>query len=399
MLTSDLLRVKTTKNNEVIPRTLDPESEAAQDKAAELTEIFREGEGHERGAIDEAVEAVIGYGTDFLIWRGLAKLLYDRSTFETVAEADPSEIRRAVFEASADLGPVTSDEVRQAVLERAANALEITPEGCDAGLYADLQEHQRLTEHKPLKGGQLVHRYNLAMAQAVLYKATKLEVTLLDEDPNKLRYLFQSLKFFGLMHRAWRTDRGWRLEIDGPASLFSKSRKYGLQMAKFLPALVLLERWELVADLDWESGKTHTLTLTHADGLVSHYTAQGQWKSDEEKMLEDRWTRLDTEWTLERKGTLMELDRGEVLIPDYVLTHPDGRVVYAEVVGFWRRSYLERRIEMLDALEDEPLVLIVAEKLNSGQLDLDDVPTAIVFFKTVILVDKVLDAVEHVSKR
>lgn len=397
MLTSDLLRVRARKKT-VTPQYLDPTSPSALEKAGQLTSIFEAHEGDPRAMIDDEVEEAIGHGTDFLIWRGLAKLLYDRSEFETVAEAPPVELRRAVFEASARLGPVTTPELRQQVLAEAAAALEVTPEAVDAGLYADLSDRQRLTSYKKIGAEALLHRYNLALAQAVLYKATRLEVTLRDEDPNRLRYLFQSLKFFRLMHRTWRSEEGWHIEVDGPASLFKKNRKYGLQMATFLPALALCEDWTLVAELDWQKDRTHEMTLTSDDGLVSHYQARGQWVSDEEKHFEARFAELDTgEWELERRGTLLELDAGEVLIPDYVLKHADGRVVFVEIIGFWRRSYLERRIEMLDELEGVPLVLVVSEKLNTARARLEDVPPAVVFFKTVILTKKVLAAAEHIS--
>ena len=395
MLTSDLLRVIARKQS-VKPRYLDTESERAQEKAEQLTTIFEAHVQKSRGEIDDEVEAAIGHGTDFLIWRGLAKLLYDRSTFETVAEAEPVDIRRAVFEASTELGPVTTKEKRAEVLAYAAERLAITAQGCEDGLYADLDANQILTEYKKLKPLALLRRYNLALAQAVLYKATRLMVELDDSDPNRLRYIFQSLKFFGLMHRAYKREEGWLLEVDGPASLFSQSRKYGLQMAKFLPALALCESWRMRATLAWSKGSEHIMEVSDEDGLVSHYTARGQWVSDEEKMFESRFAQIETDWELERRGTLHELDAGEVLISDYVLKHPDGRVGFVEIVGFWRKAYLERRIDLMEKLEGVPLVLVVGEKLNSDRNKLDEVPPAIVFFKTVILVDKVISAVEEV---
>ena len=88
-------------------------------------------------------------------------------------------------------------------------------------------------------------------------------------------------------------------------------------------------------------------------------------------------------------------DAGEVLISDYVLKHPDGRVAFVEIVGFWRKAYLERRIDLMEKLEGVPLVLVVGEKLKSDKGKLEDVPPAIVFFKTVIIVDRVLDAIEE----
>jgi predicted nuclease of restriction endonuclease-like RecB superfamily len=408
MLTTDLVRTR-TKKGRVEPLYLDTDSTEAQDKARELIAIFAKNAGGQYGDVDEAVERAIGHGTDFLIWRGLAKLLYDRSEFETVASVDPQEIRRAVFEASGELGPVTGADARQKVLEKAAEALELSTEEIEASLYADLEARQRLVEFDELEPLELLHRYNLALAQAVLYKATSLTIDLGDRDPNMLRYLFQALKFNRLMHRAYRlggdrledkdTGEGYRLEVDGPASVFKKSRKYGLQMATFLPALLLADTWAMRAELDWKgNGKVHELVLSHKDGLVSHYKARGQWVAEEEKYFEKRFGETETDWTLERQGTIVELDKNQVIIPDYRLNHPDGREVYVEIVGFWRLAYLERRIEMLVDSCDVPLVLVVSERLKTGRKELGEAPAEVVFFKGVILVDKVLDAVEVASR-
>ncbi len=397
MLTTDLVRTR-VKKGRVIPQYLDVDSSEALQKAEELIGLFTAHAGGMQGDVDEAVDEVIGHGTDYLIWRGLAKLLYDRSEFETVASVEPHEIRRAVFEASGELGPVTGAEARQRVLERAGEVLELVPEEIEESLYADLDERQRLVEFDALEPLELLHRYNLALAQAVLYKATRLTIELGRTDSNMLRYLFQALKFNRLMHRAERTEDGYRLEVDGPASLFKRSRKYGLQMATFLPALLLADEWAMRAELDWEGkGGTHKMVLSHKDGLVSHYKARGQWVAEEERYFEKRFSETETDWELERQGSVVDLDDNVVIIPDYVLRHPDGREVFLEVVGFWRLAYLERRIEMLVDSCDVPLVLVVSERLKTGREELREAPAEVVFFKGVILVDKVLAAAEAAS--
>ena len=397
MLTSDLLRYR-AKKKVVQPIYLDTSSQTAKEKAELLTTIFEDSLQQPYDAIDEQVQQAIGYGTDFLIWRGLAKLLYDRSEFQTVSPVDPVEIRRAVFEASTLHGPVTSDAIRQTVLQEAASTLGTTAQDCDASLYADLNGRQLLTSYKKIKPDELLHRYNMSQAQGILYKATRMEIWLAEQDASLLRYLFQILKFHGLMHRIWRVEDGWKVDIDGPASLLRQSRKYGLKMAIFLPALVLMEKWRMVAELDWGKNKQdYTFELSDEDALVSHYRARGQWLSDAEKMLESRFKGYETEWKLERRGTLLELDGGQVLIPNYVLKHPDGRVVFMEVIGFWRKSYLERRLESLAEMKDTPLVLVVSEKLHSDRDMLEESPASLVFFKTVIIIDKVIEAAEAVS--
>lgn len=396
MLTSDLVRT-TIRKGEVVPLYVDPESTEAQARASELVRIFDEKGDAPQGAIDRDVKSVTGYGTDYKIWRGLAKLLYDRSEFETVAPADPVDIRRKVFEIAADKPGAKTGKWRREVLEQAAEDLETTPERLDETLYADLDERQRLVEFDSIEPVDLIHRYNLALAQAVLYKATRLEVELRDLNPNMLRYLFHALKFNRLMHRCSRTEEGYRLEIDGPASLFKSNRKYGTRLATFLPALVLAEDWSVVAALDWED-RERELRLSSEDGLVSHYTAKGQWKADEERYFEEQFEDWDTQWELRREGAILDLTDNEVIVPDYTLEHPDGRRAYLEIVGFWRLSYLERRIAMLSEREEMPLVLAVSERLKTGRKELEGSPASVFFFKTVILVDKVIEAAEAVAR-
>lgn len=417
MLTSDLLRVKVTTKTQatakksktayVEPEYLDVDSPEALQRAEELVALFErhfsDAEANTRGALEESLADLVGHGTDFVLWRGLAKLLLDRSQFETVSAVDPAEIRREVFAASARLGPVSSDAVRQTVLEQAGAALKLGADEVAHGLYADLEARQLLTAFKPIEAQALLHRYNLALAQAVLYKATRLVVEFEDLDSNQLRYLFQMLKFHRLMHRFERQKGGYRLEIDGPASLFSKSRKYGLQMAVFLPTLLVLERWELCAQLDWKGGgksksrTPHEFRLSDADELVSERRITGQWVAEEERYFEDRFAEAETPWKLERQGSIVELGDNQVIIPDYRLTHPDGREVLLEMVGFWRLDYLERRIDLLAESKKIPLVLVVSERLKTGRGKLAKIPAEVVFFKGVILVNKVLEAVELAS--
>jgi len=70
-------------------------------------------------------------------------------------------------------------------------------------------------------------------------------------------------------NRVHSTDAatGYEAVLDGPASLFSKSQKYGL-MANFLPALPLCDRWEMDAEILADETDAETrFTLTRLLGL------------------------------------------------------------------------------------------------------------------------------------
>ncbi len=394
MLTSDLLRVKRRKGK-ISPRYLDVEEEEARERARAMVEIFDSHLGKPRGIIDEKVERAIGHGTDFLIWRGLAKLLYDRSEFGVESPKDPQVVREVVFRHAAEAGNPDDGEQRRAVLSAAGRELEMDVEACERALYADLEERQVLEEFRSLEPLELLNRYNVALAQAVLYRANSMTVRLGAQDSNRLRLLFQMLKFHRLMHTTEREGDGFVITLDGPGSLFKKGRKYGLEMAKFLPSLLHLSGWSMEAEVEW-SGRDFQFELSEEDGLIPHGRARGQWVAEEEKWFEERFDDKTPEgWQLERRGEIVKLSDNEVLITDYVVRTADGAEVWLEIVGFWRISYLRRRLKMLRDMELEtPVVLVVSERLKADRKALDDAPAEVVFFKGVILHDRVVEAVE-----
>ncbi len=78
MLTADLVAARVVKG-EVRPRYVSPKDPAALDLAERVVALFAEHVGRTRDALDGALAALLGEGTDYLLHRGLAKLLFDRS--------------------------------------------------------------------------------------------------------------------------------------------------------------------------------------------------------------------------------------------------------------------------------------------------------------------------------
>ncbi len=391
MLTADLVRVKNYKGK-ITPRWIDPEDPDLLEKAQSLVDVFQS-DAATKSDIDDAVESLIAGGTDFLIWRGFAKLLLDRSEFEIASEHDPVEIRRALFEATRGQA-VEDDEARLTVLKQVGAQFGISPDEVATSMYADLEERLQLTDFRKITATKLLHRYNLALAQACLYKANSMEVSIRETRSARLRYLFQNLKFFGLMHTVSKDGKTLNIHIDGPTSQFSMSRKYGLGLAKFLPAVVHMKQWSVEADLDWVKGKTHQMALSHEDNLTSHYRVRGQWIPEEQTWFEERFSKKYPDWELEQFADVVDLDRGNVMVPTYRLTSPLGEVAYIEIIGFWRKDYLDRRLEWL-AKTDEPLILVVAEKLKTGREKLADMPPEVVFYKSSILPDRIIEAAQN----
>ncbi len=406
MLTRDLLRARRRKD-QVLPQYVDLADPALGALAAELIELFVSHRERPRGELEEALVARIGERTDFLLHRGLAKLLFDRATFVTDAKLDPREVRKALFLRAAASHPVARQAGvplhpihRAAVLAEVAGTMSATPEEIEKAFYADLEEAQVLREFETLTAAELLQRYNVALAQAVLLRATQVMVKLEPTAAKRVRQLFRFIKFFGLMHQAEGTaKKGYTLTLDGPASLFRLSTKYGLQLAEFLPALLLCPGWTLRAELEWGTDRRPAwFGVTAAEGLVSHYRDTGTYETEEERAFRERWATLETPWKLDRASTLIDLDGRGVLVPDFTLRHPDGRVALLEIVGFWRRTYLESRLALLQQHGPAHLILAVSQRLRSSEEDLARVPGEAFFFKDVIPTREILERAERVGR-
>ncbi len=407
MLTADLVRVR-DDGKTLTPRYLKLSGKGydrMEARAHALIELFQSHENRRKSELDEAIADLVGDGTDHMLTKGLTKLLADRAEFDTVSPVPPPDIRDVVFRHAAAHHPLVDgqDKIhksRHDVMAMAAEEMGVDVSVIEGNLYADLAANQRLHKFKPLTADELLARYNTALAQAVLLRARELRVRVFGNSPAKHRQLFRYLKFHRLMYRVRRTADGHELIIDGPASLLNSTSRYGLQMAIFLPALLLCEGWELTADILWgpERGdRTFCLDVTH--GLRSHYKERGQYVADEQKAFEKGFKKLDSGWTCSRRARVIDLGGRDVLVPDLTFAHEDGRKAMMEIVGYWRRGWLESKAALLERHGPPNLVLAVSDRLcgDKGKVALDDLPVRVVPWKGVILPKKILVALDEVG--
>lgn len=398
MLTSDLVLTRVYRG-EVRPRYVDVDDADLLGLAEQLLEIFAESVGRPRFELDQELKDLVGTGTDFLLHRGLAKLLLDRCEFETSGEVEPQDLRRDVFRASAAAYRAEPDSPhlhfdRANLLGAVAEARALSPAELERGLYADLKDEQELTSWRKMEPRALLARYNVALAQSVLLRATELEIRVGKETPRRHRALFGRIKFFQLLHRVEREGKGWRIHLDGPLSLFQSVGKYGVQMGSFLPTLLHLKDWELEAKLLWGKKRVpRTFSLSPKQGLEPLGRLTGQWQPDELAMLADQFAQLDTDWTLSTDAELVDLGEG-VLVPDFVFEHPRGARVVMEVLGFWRKGAVESRLAQLRKRGPKNLILAISKQLAAGQGDLGELPGEVYVFRAMPIAREILKRLE-----
>ncbi len=406
MLTSDLVRVN-ARGGQVRPSFVDPAKPAIRERAEALVACFADAveRSATRREIDQEIEDILGDGRDAKFVRGLAKVCYDRSSFETESVLEPAELRWKVFTLARERGPLALDDnpfdrpVAGDILAQVASELDVTADAVREGLYADLAEAQRVQHSRIPDADWLLDRYNVALVQAVLLKATEVQLSLHKPSAPRVRQLMRSVKFHQLLHRASKKKGTLSLVLDGPSSLFHQSTRYGMQLANFFPAVLLQDcRWTLEARVLWgKSRRETTLRLSNEAGLRSHYQDKGAYETREQQWFRERWRAAEPDWKLSVGDKPINLAGKAVVMPDFTFKK-GGRTAHMEIVGFWRRDYLQRRAELLAEHGPGNLVLAVSRKLRGEKgADLSGFPGEIIEFAEIVPVKQVLTTIERIA--
>jgi predicted nuclease of restriction endonuclease-like RecB superfamily len=392
MLTGKMVRVRYGRDR-ILPCYLDVNDPTWREVVERLLDLFRGQTGRTRGELEADLEETFGNDPAQLVHQGLAKLLEDRCEFEVVSGHSPEDLREAVFRLAAESRRPTAPQPfdRQAVLARVAGDLGIEPEAVEQGLFADLRSEQRLVKFKDTTAERLLHRYNVALAQAVLLRSTRVHVAIRGEPPQRYRQLLRLVKFHRLVCDMEKTGPdSYQLHLDGPLSLFSATQKYGLQLALFLPAVLLCRDFELRAELRWgPQRKPKHFALTSGDGLVSHYPDSGTYVPPELAMFAELFRKRAAAWDIVEETEVFPLGDG-FWVPDFRLLHrASGQAVLLEVLGFWRRSSAEKHLVRLREHARVPFLLAVSDQLHIDDGELEGLPAGIHRFRQMPLPDEV----------
>ncbi len=402
MITGPLLRARCT-HDEVRPSLVDPESERYLEAAQALLDEGRAAVEQQlsRGELYANIEQrIVGNRVDHKLLRGLAKVMTQRAEFDTRAPLPPGELRERLFA----VGPVrrrpdaSGQPTAVDVIASLAAELGCEPQDIERGMFADLKENQVILSLEVPSATWLLHRYNIALVQGLLLHARQVTITLARPEPKRLRQLFRHIKFQQLMYRIQPAGQGVTITLDGPASLFGLSSRYGMSLANFFPALPLQTGpWTMVAELSYRR-RNRPMVLSHEHGLVSHLPDTGTWQSREEQWFQEQFDKLDSEWRLEPGAEVLNLGGESVVVPDFTFRCGD-RVAHLEVVGVWRKAYLDKRLALLAEHGHPNLILAVNRRLlgDKGKAP-KDLGAAVIPFSSALPARKVLKLVEEVAR-
>ncbi|MBN1874055.1 MAG: DUF790 family protein [Anaerolineae bacterium] len=431
MLKSEHIRPRLdSRGDQVWPKALPADYHYLR-VAADLITLLLQYVGQSRGAWNDALRKYEGDSLDYPVIRGLAAVLEARSTFDATSPVNPVELRQSLF----PRGPVTDrqdlfhPQGRACVLAEVAAQYDLSVLQVESALFADLAEEQLLVDvGPPITPNDLIARYNLEVARGLLYWAREVRIQVYDTYKDLFRYI----KLFKLMYTVTeiedpksahqrtgapahrqvqypatgnpnsKSPLGYHVTLHGPLSPFVTSTvRYGLQFAKFMPALLLCQRWQMVADVQPPNIPSRVplhYRLDDQTELRTHFAASGifdsQLEADFAAEFEEKYGGADRVWEIAREDELIVVG-DTVMIPDFSFTHrKDGRRALLEIVGFWHPNYLRRKLEKVRQAGRRDLILLVYKNTNISDDAFDAAVGEVLMFTRKPVLKDVLAAIE-----
>ena len=375
MLTADLVRARRRAGELHVSALKGEQRQSAVELAGVLLDAARAAIGGTRDELREAWRAVDVPARQRRLADGMMKLIEDACDFSAGAAHDPPALRSALFlraEAARRALEAGQRFDREAVVREAARAAGLEPAELERALYSDLRGAEQLLAVEPLDAEALVERYQHAQIQAVLLRAVRVSAEVRCASPAAYRSLFNKLKFRRLLYSIQRMDDGgYRIDIDGPYSLFESVTKYGLALSLVLPALEECDSLRLVADVRW--GKRRDPLVFRYEHRNRHGGAAGAAAlPDDVAALLDAFRALSTPWKAEPTEAILDLPGVGLCVPDLLFTHEEtGEQLFLEVLGYWSRDAVWRRVELVQAGLPERILFAVSSRLRVSEEVLD----------------------------
>jgi uncharacterized protein len=316
---------------------------------------------------------------------------------------DPVNIRKELFEESSKRGFALTEFGRREIIDTVASRINVPSNDIIDVMWSDLEENLVFEWFDSISPEQLLAWYNLSLMQTLLFNCTKLEFSVtggsnwkhilrdikrlglmynlqyiaLEEEKQSIHideidYDNRDIKFINASNTDTKNDPIIVCSLDGPLSIFKLTDRYGTSIAKILPSIISSDTWSLKA---WIVRKTMSLGKKIYEFKISNkdapplsrepyynkendkernripYTAKESseliyFDSGVEEKFSTRFEQSVTGWKLIREPDPLILSNGKALIPDFAF-EKYGTRIYLEIVGFWTKEYLEKKIQKI----------------------------------------------------
>jgi predicted nuclease of restriction endonuclease-like RecB superfamily len=356
-------------------------------------------EGEKLGDAEEALAAMTLPGDGEEVRRLRKELLHavtERKGDPRLGTIDPEELRIALFASVWSAGQPTGmvgDDLfsgdREGISRSIGRQFDIDAARVPEALFADTPAEQRVSVPQ-VDNGDLAERalreVNLERLKQALRRAVRLTLELPSRAEPGASYvtLLWGAKRLGLMYEVSEGIRSVTLDVFGPYGLFSRTTMYGNRLFDF--SRVALgqggREWSMRVELLTSVGvRTTALGTLRLDASMrscfvdDRAPAKLPMRSGDEEAFRNYFSRAAGGWKLDYEGAILVAgDRKHrvIMVPDFVARRENPPAeAFIEIVGFWKRDYLERKMAKAGLFRDRRLMLIVNSKLAVSREDIE----------------------------
>ena len=110
--------------------------------------------------------------------------------------------------------------------------------------------------------------------------------------------------------------------------------------------------------------------------------------------------KLKSDWSVRPCHDILNLPGVGLCVADLCFEHPKKNKVYLEVMGYWSRQAVWKRVELAEAGLANPMVFAVSERLRISEAVLGENDSAALYvYKGVVVTKKLLEKVDALGHR
>lgn len=248
-------------------------------------------------------------------------------------------------------------------------------------LWLDERENWRLERVKKPSISGVVKTYNLEVIDTLATHTLRLKLEYRGGGSDIPKIIGRKCKFLGLVYEGRKSLSGrLHFEILGPRELYGKPTRYGSRITSLMlelkPKLYSLEDWSVTFKVKFPR-RTLNVTVLSND-LKPEIPGELRVKVREafDSKVEERiyWALKGLKLRVYREPDPI-VSKSLIYIPDFRVDIEDSQV-YVEVVGYWRREYLEKKAyKLAEASKLGVKLVVVADEKAKSYIEKLKLPT------------------------
>lgn len=290
------------------------------------------------------------------------------------------EVRREIFKyVNERYGGYISSKVRSEALRDISKKYRL-PVNVSDYLWLDEVESWKLERVKKPTVADVVKTYNLEVVDTLATNSSKLKLEYRGVGSEIPKILGRKCKFLGLIYEGKQTlDGKVEFEILGPRALYGKSAKYGSRITRLILELSSkmqnLDYWRISFEVRFPKRTLEVLVASHNFRPELPHKPTVKVREIFDSKIEER-----IYWALKSLGLKVHrepdpiISKSMIYIPDFRVDVGDSKI-YVEVVGYWRKEYLEKKVyKLAEASKTGLKLVVIADEKAKNYVEKLDLP-------------------------